>query len=65
MARRDRILKEMNRDSAIHARGFFVAEERDTNATIFSTARWARVTIEIDREEDQLVARMMDLVEAK
>ena len=65
MARRDRILKEMNRDSAIHARGFFVAEERDTNTAIFTNARWARVTIEIDREEDQVVERMKELVEAK
>lgn len=65
MTRKERIVKAMNRDAEIHARGYFVAEERDTNATIFSTARWARVTIEIDREEDQVVERMMELVEAK
>ena len=65
MTRKERIVKAMNRDAEIHARGYFTSEERDTNAnaTIFSTARW--MTIEIDREEDQVVARMMELVEAK
>jgi len=63
MTRKERIVKAMAESLAIHARGYFTPEERDTNATIFSTARWARVTIEIDREEDQLVARMMELVE--
>ena len=65
MTRKERIVKAMNRDAEIHARGYFTSEERDTNATIFTPARWARVKIEIDRDEDQVVARRMELVEAK
>ena len=60
MTRKERIVKAMNRDAEIHARGYFTSEERDTNAnaTIFSTARWMTI------EESVVVERMRELVEA-
>jgi hypothetical protein len=61
MTRRQMIVKAMKRDAEIHARGYFNADERDTN-TILTPAHWP---MEVERYEDDPVAsRMTELVEA-
>lgn len=61
MTRKQMIVKAMKRDAEIHARGYFNADERDTN-TILTPARWTDTQAE--SEDDPVASRMTELVEA-
>jgi hypothetical protein len=62
MTRKQMIVKAMKRDAEIHARGYFNADERDTNTIIILTdARWTKAESE---EDDSVASRMKEFVEA-